>query len=366
MDTQELALKTYLSLTDVEYDERIAAAKAALGKRLVILAHHYQRKTVFKHADFTGDSLKLARQAAQSEARYIVFCGVHFMAEVAEIISRAEQVAILPDLTAGCSMADMADLTNVTRVWQELSNFLPVEQAVLPITYINSTADLKAFCGQHSGIVCTSGNAPQILTWAFKQREKVLFFPDEHLGRNTAYRLGIPLTEMVMWDTSQPQGGLSKEQILKAKIILWPGFCSVHQTFQVHDINNFRRHYPDAKVIAHPECTFEVCQQADEVGSTEFIIKTIQASPSGTRWLVGTEWHLVNRLAELSRAENKHIHYMSPAICQCSTMFRIDPAHLLWTLENLVAGRVVNQITVAPAVAEWARIALKRMLDVSI
>jgi quinolinate synthase len=263
-------------------------------------------------------------------------------------------------------MADMADLESVEHVWQELSTLLTVEQDVLPVTYINSAADLKAFCGRHGGIVCTSGNAKQVLTWAFEQREKVLFFPDEHLGRNTAYQMGISPTEMVVWDVNQPQGGLSKAQILNAKIILWQGFCSVHQTFQVQDIKNFRAQYPDTKVIAHPECTFDVCQQADEVGSTEFIIKTIKASPKGTRWLVGTEWNLVNRLAEIYRAEDKYVHYMSPLVCQCSTMFRIDPQHLLWILENLVQNQVMNQITVAPAIAEPARVALQRMLDISI
>lgn len=359
-----LPLTDYLSLSEMECHDRIVAAKATLGKRLVILGHHYQRETVFRHADYTGDSLKLARQAAQSDAEYIVFCGVHFMAEVADILSRSEQTAILPDLAAGCSMADMADLETVTRVWQELVTVLAVEQEVLPVTYINSAADLKAFCGQRGGIVCTSGNATQVLTWAFQQREKVLFFPDEHLGRNTAYQMGIPLSEMVVWDANQPQGGLRKAQILQAKMILWQGFCAVHQTFQIQDIANFRTQYPDTQVIVHPECAFAVCQQADVVGSTELIIQTIKASSTGTRWLVGTEWHLVNRLGNIYT--DKSIHYLSPTVCQCSTMFRIDPQHLLWTLENLVNGQVVNAIAVSPTVAESAQVALWRMLGISL
>lgn len=361
----ELSIDHFLSLDDAECEERIVAAKTTLGKRLVILGHHYQRDEVFKQADYSGDSLKLSRQAAQNGAEYIVFCGVHFMAEVAEILSTPTQKAILPDLAAGCSMADMADLKKVEKAWHDLSKVQNADEYITPITYINSSADLKAFCGRHGGIVCTSSNAKRVLEWAFTQREKVLFFPDQHLGRNTGYGMGIPLEQMVVWDFDQAHGGLSEEQIKNAKIILWDGFCSVHQQFQPAHIDQFRTTYPDGKVISHPECSFEVCQKSDEVGSTEYIIKAIEASKQGTRWLVGTEVNLVNRLAQESQAEGKFVHYMAPIVCMCSTMYRIDPQHLLWTLENLVAGTIVNQIKVLPEVAEQARLALEQMLVVS-
>ncbi len=365
MGIHELAIESFLSLDDNQCEASIIAAKTALGNRLVILGHHYQRDAVFKHADFSGDSLKLSRQAVQSGAEYIVFCGVHFMAEVADILSGPEQKVILPDLAAGCSMADMASRDTVEQAWRELALILDVEQSVTPVTYINSAATLKAFCGHHGGIVCTSSNARSVLEWAFNQRNKVLFFPDQHLGRNTGYQMGISLEQMVVWDFDRPNGGLTVEQIEQAKLILWDGFCSVHQLFQPEDIDQFRATYPDAKVISHPEASFEVCQKSDEVGSTEYIIKTIKAAPSGTRWLVGTELNLVNRLAQTCQAEGKLVHFMSPTICMCSTMFRIDPPHLLWTLENLVAGQVVNQIQVPAQEAQSARIALERMLAIS-
>lgn len=363
MGTSELAIEHFLALDETQCDARITAIKAALGRRLVILGHHYQRDEVFKHADYTGDSLKLSRQAAQSEADYIVFCGVHFMAEVADILAKKEQTVILPDLAAGCSMADMANLSQVEKAWRELANFLAVEEKVTPVTYINSSADLKAFCGRHEGIVCTSSNAKQVLEWALSRREKVLFFPDQHLGRNTGYRLGIPLEQMAVWDFEQPQGGLSEQQLQDAKLILWKGFCSVHQVFEPDDIDQFRATYPEGHVIAHPEAAFEVCQKSDAVGSTEYIIKTIQTSPPNSCWLVGTELNLVNRLAQTYT--DKSIHFMSPIICMCSTMFRIDQQHLLWVLENLVHDNVVNTITVSAKVAEQARLALERMLALS-
>jgi quinolinate synthase len=363
--TSAVAMQRYAVMSDAECEARIVAAKAKLGKRLVILGHHYQRDEVFRHADFSGDSLKLSRQAAGSEAEYIVFCGVHFMAEVADILSRPDQISILPDLSAGCSMADMASLPSVEQAWKELSSVLDPDQHVTPVTYINSAADLKAFCGAHGGIVCTSSNARKVLEWSFSQREKVLFFPDQHLGRNTGFRMGIPLDEMVVWDYEQPMGGLTPEQIRKARIILWKGFCSVHQMFQPAHIERFKAKYPDAKVVAHPESSFEVCRMSDEVGSTEYIIKTIAASAPGTRWLVGTELNLVNRLHEQFKGEGKNVHFMSPTVCMCSTMFRIDPQHLLWTLENLLEGRVVNRITVPAEEARLARLALERMLEVS-
>jgi quinolinate synthase len=365
MAVSAIDLQPYALLSDEECDRRIVAAKRALGDQLVILGHHYQRDEVFKHADFSGDSLKLSREAAASKARYIVFCGVHFMAEVADILSRPGQIAILPDLGAGCSMADMADLSKVERAWRELAEILEPDEAVTPVTYINSSADLKAFCGRHGGIVCTSTNARHILDWSFAQREKVLFFPDQHLGRNTGHAMGIPLEEMVVWDYDKPLGGLSVEQIRRARILLWKGYCSVHQMFQPQHIDRFREQYPEGKVISHPENAFEVCQKSDYMGSTEYIIKTVSESPHGTRWLVGTELNLVNRLHDQMKPEGKEVHFMAPTVCMCSTMFRIDPQHLAWTLENLVEGEVVNRIEVPTEVAEQARIALDRMLAVS-
>lgn len=336
-----------------------------LGKRAVILAHHYQRADVYRHADLTGDSLKLSFLAAQTEADYLVFCGVHFMVEVADILSSPQQIAILPDMSAGCSMADMASLSNVERAWRELAEVLDPDETVTPVTYINSAADLKAFCGEHGGIVCTSSNASKVLQWSFKQREKVLFFPDQHLGRWSGHQLGIPLDEMVVWNFDEPLGGLTPEQIKKAKILLWKGHCSVHQMFQPHHIIRFRNQYPDGLVISHPECSFEVCKASDFVGSTEYIIRTIAEAPSDTRWLVGTELNLVSRITEEFKPQGKIIQFMSPMVCMCSTMARIDPQHLAWTLENLVNGNVVNQITVPQEEAKLAKLSLDRMLKIS-
>jgi quinolinate synthase len=359
------AIQPYTLLDDEAGESRILAARETLGERLVILGHHYQRNEVFRHADFTGDSLKLSRQAAASKADYIVFCGVHFMAEVADILSRPEQISILPDLSAGCAMADMANLQNVERAWQELSEVLDPDENITPVTYINSAADLKGFCGEHGGIVCTSTNARHVLEWCFDQREKVLFFPDQHLGRNTGYTMDIPLDNMVVWDFDKPMGGLTVEQIQQAKIILWKGFCSVHQMFQPEQIDNFKQKYPETKVISHPESPFEVCQKSDYIGSTEYIINTIAEAEAGTRWLVATELNLVNRLHEQFKHEGKNVHFMSPNVCMCSTMFRIDPQHLAWVLENLVEGHVVNQVSVPEDVATQAKLALERMLEVS-
>ena len=364
MPNAALAFDRFKPLQDDACDSRIVAAKAAFGKRAVILGHHYQRADVYKHADLTGDSLQLSRLASQTDADYIVFCGVHFMAEVADILSKPSQVAILPDMNAGCSMADMANLAKVERAWRELAEVLDPDQNITPVTYINSAADLKAFCGEHGGIVCTSTNAKQVLEWSFARREKVLFFPDQHLGRWSGYMIGIPPDEMMVWDFDEPLGGLTPEQIRKAKVLLWKGHCSVHQMFQVQNVLNFRSRYPDGMVIAHPECNFEVCKLSDYVGSTDFIIKTITESKPNTRWLVGTELNLVNRLAEQVKPQGKIVQFMAPTICVCSTMARIDPQHLAWTLENLVDGNIVNQIKVPAREAEFARIALKRMLEV--
>jgi quinolinate synthase len=359
------AFAPYGELDDANCEARIVAAKRALGDEVVVLGHHYQRADVYKHADLTGDSLKLSRLAARANARYIVFCGVHFMAEVADILSLPEQVAILPDLAAGCSMADMANLAKVHRAWSELSQVLDPDEEVIPLTYINSAADLKAFCGEHGGIVCTSSNARRILEWSFAQRGKVLFFPDQHLGRWSGRALGLLPGQMQIWDPDQWMGGLLPEQIQAAKILLWKGHCSVHQMFQPQHVLKFRNQHPDGRVISHPECRYEVCELSDYVGSTEFIIETIREAPPNTRWLVGTELNLVNRIAEEFKPQGKIVQFMSPLVCMCSTMNRIDPQHLAWCLEGLVAGNVVNRIQVPDHDKELARVALQRMLDVS-
>ena len=364
MQVAAIAFDRFKPLQDDACEERIVAAKAALGKRAAILGHHYQRADVYKHADLTGDSLMLSKLAAQADADYIVFCGVHFMAEVADILSKPEQAVILPDMNAGCSMADMANLAKVERAWRELSAVLDPDQAITPVTYINSAADLKAFCGEHGGIVCTSSNAKQILEWSFARHEKVLFFPDQHLGRWSGYMIGIPPDEMVVWDFDEPLGWLTPEQIRKAKVLLWKGHCSVHQMFQAQHVLNFRSQYPEGLVISHPECNFEVCKLSDYVGSTDFIIKTITESKPNTRWLVGTELNLVDRIAKKFKPEGKIVQFMAPTVCMCSTMARIDPQHLAWTLENLVGGKIVNQIRVPEREAQLARTALRRMLEV--
>lgn len=365
MHQEAFEFEQYDQLQDEICAQRIISAKETLGKRAVILAHHYQRADVYRHADLTGDSLKLSHLAAQTDADYLVFCGVHFMAEVADMLSSPAQIAILPDMAAGCSMADMANLANVERAWRELAEILNPDEVITPVTYINSAADLKAFCGEHEGIVCTSSNAGKVLEWSFKRREKVLFFPDQHLGRWSGHQLGIPLDEMVVWNFDEPMGGLTPEQIKKAKILLWKGHCSVHQMFQPQHIIRFRNQHPDGIVISHPECSFEVCKASDYVGSTEYIIKTIAAAKSGTRWLVGTELNLVSRIAEEFKLQDKIVQFMSPMVCMCSTMARIDPQHLAWALENLVNGNVVNQIKVPEHEAKLAKVALDRMLSIS-
>jgi quinolinate synthase len=362
MTSSAKPIHDYALLSDEECDNRINISKAKLGNRCIVLGHHYQRDEVFKHADIIGDSLKLSREAAKSAAEFIVFCGVHFMAEVADILSRPEQIAILPDLAAGCSMADMANKINVQKCWNELAEVLDVENEVTPVTYINSAADLKAFCGRHQGIVCTSSNAEKILNWSFAQREKVLFFPDQHLGRNTGYRMGIPLEKMVTWDFNKPQGGLSADEIRHAKIILWKGYCSVHQAFQPEQIDNFLTKFPETKVISHPEACFEVCQKSDYIGSTETILKIVREAEANTRWLVATELNLVNRLNNECKPQGKHVHFMSPSLSMCSTMFRTDPQHLAWVMENLADGHVVNRISVSSDQADLAKTALDNML----
>jgi quinolinate synthase len=351
---------SYLLVPDNALDDRIAAAKARLGEDVVILGHHYQRDEVIKFADFRGDSLKLSFQAAQAEGRYIVFCGVHFMAESADILRREHQMVVLPDLNAGCSMADMADIGQVEACWSELSSLLDSHK-IIPVTYMNSTAAIKAFTGEHGGSVCTSSNAAAVMNWAFESGEKVLFLPDEHLGRNTGFRMGIPLEQMIVWDPYQEYGGNTPEAIRNARVILWKGYCSVHQRFTPQQVERVRREHPGIRVIAHPECRFEVAQAADQIGSTEGIIKAIEASPAGTEWAVGTEIHLVNRLGKELR--NHKVISLDPSVCVCTTMFRITPQHLLWALENLGEGNVVNRISVDERTRHHARLALDRMLS---
>lgn len=357
----ESGLEDYYQLPPETLDERIEVVKGKLSDRLLILGHNYQRDEVYKFADYTGDSLKLSQYAAQQREReYIVFCGVKFMAETADILTVADQKVILPDLAAGCSMADMADIETVETAWQEITRLIP-ESTITPITYINSSADLKAFCGEHGGLVCTSTNAEKIIRWAFERREKILFFPDQHLGRNTCKRMGIPLDEMILWDPAKPNGGNSPEAVRKARVYLWLGFCSVHQMFQPQHVDYFRKQYPDIKVIVHPECSMEVADKSDLMGSTEYIIRTVTAAPAGTRWAVGTELHLVNRLKQNN--PDKEVFFLSPMVCMCSTMFRIDAQHLLWSLERIESGSIVNQIIVPEADRTWAKVALERMLE---
>ena len=350
----------YLLVPDDSLDERIAAAKAKLGKDVVILGHHYQRDEVVKFADFRGDSLKLSQQAAEADARYIVFCGVHFMAESADILRRGNQVVVLPDLSAGCSMADMADIGQVEACWSELSGVTDTGK-IIPVTYMNSTAAIKSFTGERGGSVCTSSNAAAVMKWAFERGEKVLFLPDEHLGRNTAYRMGVSLDEMIVWDPYEELGGNTPQAIAKARVILWKGYCSVHQRFTLEHVAKVRRENPGIRVIVHPECKFEVAQAADEIGSTEGIIRVIKAAPSGSKWAVGTEIHMVNRLSK--ELKDRQVMSLDPSVCVCTTMFRITPVHLLWALENLGAGKIVNQISVDERTRKFARTALDRMLS---
>ena len=351
---------SYLLLPNSSLDDRIAAAKAKLGKDAVILGHHYQRDEVVKFADLRGDSLKLSQQAAEAEGKYIVFCGVHFMAESADILRRDRQIVILPDLSAGCSMADMADIGQVETCWRELGGVLDTTQ-IIPVTYMNSTAAIKSFTGEHGGSVCTSSNAAAVMKWAFARGEKVFFLPDEHLGRNTGYRMGIPLGEMVLWDPLEELGGNSAEALSKAKVVLWKGYCSVHQRFRPEHIDTVRREQPGVRVIVHPECRFEVAQAADEIGSTEGISKAVMAGRPGSEWAVGTEIHLVNRLGK--ELKDRKVIPLDPSVCVCTTMFRITPQHLLWVLENLGEGKIVNQISVDEQTRHYAKAALDRMLS---
>uniref|UniRef100_A0A7V5CST1 Quinolinate synthase n=1 Tax=Acidobacterium capsulatum TaxID=33075 RepID=A0A7V5CST1_9BACT len=358
------SLDHYLSLPDHSMDERIAAARARLGASTVLLGHHYQRDEVVRFADFTGDSYKLSKIAAETEAKYVVFCGVHFMAESADVLGRSEQHVILPDLNAGCSMADMAEISQVEACWDTLLGAGLGAEQVMPLTYMNSTAAIKAFCGERAGLVCTSSNARKAFEWAFARAEKILFLPDQHLGRNTAFAMGIGLDEMVVFDPWQIGGGVPAEKLRAAKVILWKGHCSVHQRFLPEHVDRVRAKYEGIRVVVHPECRWEVCQKADALGSTERIIAEVEEAPEGTMFAIGTEIHLVNRLAKRFAPLGKKIVTLDDTGCLCTTMYRISPQHLAWALENLLEGRVVNQIKVTDEVKHWARVALDRMLEI--
>ncbi len=350
----------YSALTESELVDAITQRKAALGSRLVILGHHYQRDDVIQFADFTGDSLKLAKVGAEQQAaEFIVFCGVHFMAESADILTTDRVRVVLPDLGAGCTMADMADIDQLEDAWDWFTNECHIN--VIPITYVNSTASIKAFCGEHGGACCTSSNAREILKWAFSQGDKVLFLPDQHLGRNTAYAMNVALESMVIYDPHKANGGLTTSQAREASVLLWKGHCSVHELFTAAQCDEIRRDDPECKIIVHPECTWDVVQKADLTGSTEFIISVIRDAQPGTKWAIGTEVHLVNRLA--NTYTDRSIRLLANMQCLCTTMYRIDMRHLLWTLDELVAGHVVNQITVDAETSRLATIALERMLD---
>ncbi len=361
------SLDNYLAMPDHTMDARIGDARAKLGKDALILGHHYQRDEVIRFADFTGDSYKLSKIAAESSSRYIIFCGVHFMAESADILAKPTQQVVLPDLNAGCSMADMADISQVEECWSKLVKAgldKPESGGLIPLTYMNSTAAIKAFCGERGGLVCTSSNAKTAFDWAFSRARRVLFLPDQHLGRNTAFAMGIPLSETVVWDPYQINGGLTPDRLRSARIILWKGHCSVHQRFLPEHADKVRAAYPGIQVIVHPECRLEVCQKADAIGSTERLIKIIEDAPAGSMFAVGTEIHLVNRLGKRFAPLGKKVITLDDSGCLCTTMFRISPQHLAWALENLVEGRVVNRIRVGDDIKHWARVALDRMLEI--
>ncbi len=362
---ESCSLDHYLVQPDESMDERIRVAKERLRGQVIVLGHHYQRDEVIRFADFTGDSYKLSKAAAETDARYMVFCGVHFMAETADVLSKQSQQVILPDLNAGCSMADMAEIGQVEDCWESLERLgLTAGAGILPLTYMNSAANIKAFCGERGGLVCTSSNAGAAFEWAFARAGKILFLPDQHLGRNTAFAMGIPLAEMVVWDPYQINGGVAPDRLRTARVILWKGHCSVHQRFLPEHVDRVRREDPGMLVIVHPECRWEVCQKADAQGSTERIIALIEQAPEGASFAVGTEIHLVNRLAKRFAPLGKRVITLDDAGCLCTTMYRISPQHLAWTLENLLVGRVVNRIQVEDEAKHWARVALDRMLEI--
>ncbi len=366
--TERCSLENYLALPDHSMDGRIGAARAKLGATTVILGHHYQRDEVVRFADYTGDSYKLSKAAASTEAKYIVFCGVHFMAESADVLAQDGQQVILPDLNAGCSMADMAEISQVEACWESLARMADGEggfltDGLIPVTYINSTAAIKAFCGERGGLVCTSSNARAAMEWAFARGKRILFLPDQHLGRNTGYAMGNALDQMTVWDPWALQGGQTAAAYAASRVILWKGHCSVHQRFLPSHVDAVRAKYPGIQVIAHPECRWEVCQKADALGSTEGLIALVEKAPEGAMFAVGTEIHLVNRLAKRAAAEGKRVITLDDTGCLCTTMYRISPQHLCWVLENLLEGRVVNRIQVRENVKQWGRVALDRMLE---
>jgi quinolinate synthase len=359
------SLDHYLVMPDESMDARIASAREKLAGDAIILGHHYQRDEVIRFADFTGDSYKLSKAASETNAKYMVFCGVHFMAETADILAQPWQQVMLPDLNAGCSMADMAEIGQVENCWESLERLrMTAGVGILPLTYMNSAANIKAFCGERGGLVCTSSNARSAFEWAYARAGKILFLPDQHLGRNTAFAMGIPLHEMVVWDPYQINGGVAPDRLRSAKIILWKGHCSVHQRFLPEHVDRVRRDEPGMQVIVHPECRWEVCQKADALGSTERIIDLIERAPEGSSFAVGTEIHLVNRLAKRFAPLGKRVVTLDESGCLCTTMYRISPQHLAWTLENLVEGRVMNRIQVDDDVKHWAKVALDRMLEI--
>ena len=354
-------LEDFMVMTDEELATQIEAAREALGPRVVILGHHYQRDDVIRHANLTGDSYQLSVMASQTEAEFIVFCGVHFMAESADILGKPQQRVILPDLGAGCSMADMATIEQVEDAWEQLREIGVLEQKVAPITYMNSSAAIKAFCGRNEGVVCTSSNAIPLFDIYLKQFDKMYFFPDQHLGRNTGAKFGIPLDKMALWNPHEELGGNTEEQLREAKLILWRGHCSVHGRFKPWHVDKVRKEIPGVQVLVHPECMREVVEISDLDGSTSFIIKTVENSPSGSKWAIGTELNLVNRLQQ--RFPDKEVHLLAPDLCMCATMYRIAPQNLAWAMDNLVNGVVVNEIIVDDETKHFAGIALERMIS---
>lgn len=358
-------MEDYLVMSDEEIAERIEAAREEMGDRVVILGHHYQREDVVQHADLKGDSYQLSVLASQTNAEYIVFCGVHFMAESADILGKPNQTVILPDMGAGCSMADMATIEQVEDAWEQLQEIGVVggESSVAPITYMNSSAAIKAFCGRNEGVVCTSSNATKLFEIYLKDYDKMLFFPDQHLGRNTGAKFGIGLDEMVVWDPKKDLGGNTEEELHAAKLILWRGHCSVHGRFKDWHVDKIREDIPGVNVLVHPECLYEVVQKSDYNGSTSYIINTVENAPSGSKWAIGTEVNLVNRLAK--NHPDKEIHLLAPDLCMCATMYRISPQSLAWSMENLVNGNVVNEITVEGETKELAMVALERMISMT-
>lgn len=360
---QTRILEDYLIMPDAEMHERIDAARRELGPRVVILGHHYQRDDVVRHADLTGDSYQLSVMASQTDADFIVFCGVHFMAESADVLGKEHQRVILPDMGAGCSMADMASIDQVEDAWEQLQEIGVLNQRVAPITYMNSTAAIKAFCGRNEGVVCTSSNAVPLFDIYLKEFDKMFFFPDQHLGRNTGAKFGIPLDKMALWNPHEELGGNTPEQLREAKLILWRGHCSVHGRFKDWHVDKIRDEVPGVQVLVHPECTREVVEKSDLDGSTSFIIKTVEESPAGSKWAIGTEVNLVNRLAK--RFPDKEIHLLAPDLCMCATMYRIAPQNLAWALDNLANGVVVNEIVVDHDTKHYARIALDRMISMT-